>query len=103
MNWISYSKNVTTQTLESLYRLIFVLDVPGPVSGLEAKATTSFSILVSWSPPLQSRGFITKYKLYYRQVCIAFSRVMSLRNFYVNFEAIDIDRISLKRKRNAYC
>ena len=75
------------------------LDVPGPVSGLEAKATTSFSILVSWSPPLQSRGFITKYKLYYRQVCIAFSRVMSLGNFYVNFEAIDIDRVSLKRKK----
>ena len=46
------------------------LDVPGPISGLEAKATTSFSILVSWSSPKQPRGFITKYKLYYRQVCI---------------------------------
>ena len=46
------------------------LDVPGPVGGgLEAKATTSFSILVSWSSPKQPRGLITKYKLYYRQVC----------------------------------
>ena len=44
------------------------LDVPGPVASLTAKATTSFSILVSWTAPKLSRGFITKYKLYYRQV-----------------------------------
>ena len=44
------------------------LDVPGPVSHLEAKATTSFSILVSWSQPSHTNGRLTHYKLYYRQV-----------------------------------
>ena len=46
------------------------LDVPEPVAKLEAKATTSFSILVSWSQPkLAAANSVTKYKLYYRQVC----------------------------------
>ena len=44
------------------------LDVPGPVKSLRAKATTSFSILVSWSRPVHSSGFVTSYKIYYRQV-----------------------------------
>jgi hypothetical protein len=44
------------------------LDVPGPVASLRSKATTSFSILVSWSRPRHSSGFVTGYKLYYRQV-----------------------------------
>ena len=48
------------------------LDVPGPVQRLEAKATTSFSILVSWSKAakqlLNNKAMVTQYKLYYRQV-----------------------------------
>ena len=48
------------------------LDVPGPVQKLEAKATTSFSILVSWSKSSKNlhskNGMVTQYKLYYRQV-----------------------------------
>ena len=48
------------------------VDVPGPVQRLEAKATTSFSILVSWSKAakqlLNNKAMVTQYKLYYRQV-----------------------------------
>lgn len=47
------------------------LDVPGPVVSLEAKATTSFSILVSWHPPKHTNGGMTEYKLYYRQVILS--------------------------------
>ena len=51
------------------------LDVPGPVQKLEAKATTSFSILVSWTKAStmqlhSNNGMVTQYKLYYRQVII---------------------------------
>ena len=44
------------------------LDVPGTVTDLEAKATSSFSVLVTWGQPSHSKGPITGYKLYYRQV-----------------------------------
>ena len=44
------------------------LDVPGAVTHLEAKATSSFSILISWGQPIHTSGTITGYKLYYRQV-----------------------------------
>jgi hypothetical protein len=44
------------------------LDVPGAVTDLEAKATSSFSVLVTWGQPSHSKGPITGYKLYYRQV-----------------------------------
>lgn len=44
------------------------LDVPGPVNTLEAKAMSSFSILVMWTPPSKQAFPITQYKLYYRQV-----------------------------------
>jgi hypothetical protein len=44
------------------------LDVPGSVVNLEAKATSSFSVLISWAQPSHTSGPITGYKLYYRQV-----------------------------------
>lgn len=44
------------------------LDVPGAVTNLEAKATSSFSVLITWGPPTHTSGPITGYKLYYRQV-----------------------------------
>ena len=59
------------------------LDVPEAVTKLEAQAKSSFSILVSWTKP---NGFITKYKLYFRQVCI-FSN-MKLSTF---FACVDVE------------
>ena len=44
------------------------LDVPGAVANLEAKATSSFSVLITWGQPTHTSGAITGYKLYYRQV-----------------------------------
>jgi len=44
------------------------LDIPGPVTKLDAKATSSDSILISWGLPIHIAGSITGYKLYYRQV-----------------------------------
>ena len=43
------------------------IDVPGPVSGLSARATSSFSILVTWGPPVYNSGSVSNYKLYFRQ------------------------------------
>ncbi|XP_059093555.1 neogenin-like isoform X2 [Tigriopus californicus] len=43
------------------------LDVPGPVSQLTARPTSSFSILISWGKPSYSNTFVTSYKLYYRR------------------------------------
>ena len=43
------------------------LDVPGPVSSLSARATSAFSILVTWDRP-EGENDITSYKLYYREV-----------------------------------
>lgn len=46
------------------------LDVPGPVQGLRARPTSSFSILVSWDPPQSQHAStpVTGYTVYYRQV-----------------------------------
>ena len=51
------------------------LDVPEPGAKLEAKATTSFSILGSWNQP-KAANSVTKYKLYYRQVCSTLKKVL---------------------------
>ena len=39
--------------------------VPGPPSNLAARATSSFSILISWNAPSEE---VQRYKLYYRRV-----------------------------------
>jgi hypothetical protein len=39
--------------------------VPGSPRGAAARATSSFSILVTWSPPAEE---VQRYKLYYRMV-----------------------------------
>lgn len=39
--------------------------VPGPPSVIAARATSSFSILISWRPPGEE---VQRYKLYYRRV-----------------------------------
>ena len=44
------------------------LDVPGPVSDLKARPTSSFSILIQWDKPVYSSSYVRHYKLYYRQV-----------------------------------
>ena len=44
--------------------------MPGPVSGLAARPTSSFSILITWGQPSYNRGSIKHYKLYYRQVSL---------------------------------
>ena len=44
------------------------VDVPGPPQAIEARATSSFSILITWALPAGNNGNILKYKLYYRQV-----------------------------------
>ena len=43
------------------------LDVPGPVTSLKARPTSSFSILVSWNKPDYGDAFVTNYKLYFRR------------------------------------
>lgn len=43
------------------------VDVPGPPKGVNTRATSSFSILISWEAPAGSGGDIEKYKLYYRR------------------------------------
>ena len=48
------------------------LDVPGPVSDLKARPTSSFSILINWNKPVYSSSYVRHYKLYYRQVCGSF-------------------------------
>ena len=69
------------------------LEVPEAVTRLEAKATTSFSILVSWNKP---NGFITQYKLYFRQVCnftyfMYFSLLIYIRGYKISFfEAVGV-------------
>ena len=44
------------------------VDVPGPPKGVNTRATSSFSILISWDTPAGSGGDVEKYKLYYRRV-----------------------------------
>ena len=44
------------------------MDVPGPVSDLKARPTSSFSILINWNKPVYSSSYVRHYKLYYRQV-----------------------------------
>ncbi|XP_043491862.1 Down syndrome cell adhesion molecule-like protein Dscam2 isoform X4 [Polistes fuscatus] len=42
-------------------------DVPGPPAGIKALALTAESILVSWLPPLQPNGNVSKYTVYSRE------------------------------------
>uniref|UniRef100_A0ABD2XN24 Down syndrome cell adhesion molecule-like protein Dscam2 n=1 Tax=Trichogramma kaykai TaxID=54128 RepID=A0ABD2XN24_9HYME len=42
-------------------------DVPGPPAGIKALALSAESILVSWLPPLQPNGRVTKYTVYFRE------------------------------------
>lgn len=44
-----------------------VKTVPGPPAGIKALALSSDSILVSWLPPLQPNGRISKYTVYFRE------------------------------------
>ena len=44
------------------------VDVPGPPQKVVARATSSFSILINWSPPIDNNFNVDRYKLYYRQV-----------------------------------
>ncbi|XP_065834055.1 receptor-type tyrosine-protein phosphatase S-like isoform X2 [Oscarella lobularis] len=39
---------------------------PGPPENVNAVSLDSYSIAVSWSPPINSRGIISKYNVYYR-------------------------------------
>lgn len=41
--------------------------VPGPPAGIKALALTAESILVSWLPPLQPNGNVSKYTVYSRE------------------------------------
>lgn len=41
--------------------------VPGPPAGIKAMALTAESILVSWLPPLQPNGNVSKYTVYSRE------------------------------------
>lgn len=45
---------------------MFIL-VPGPPAGIKALALTAESILVSWLPPLQPNGNVSKYTVYSRE------------------------------------
>jgi len=54
------------------------VDVPGPPQEVEARATSSFSILISWDPPSGNNGNILKYKLYYRQGDASLDRDISI-------------------------
>ncbi|XP_058795689.1 cell adhesion molecule Dscam2 isoform X3 [Phymastichus coffea] len=42
-------------------------DVPGPPAGIKALALSSDTILVSWLPPLQPNGHVSKYTVYFRE------------------------------------
>ncbi|XP_033323157.1 Down syndrome cell adhesion molecule 3 isoform X4 [Megalopta genalis] len=42
-------------------------DEPGPPAGIKALALTAESILVSWLPPLQPNGNVSKYTVYSRE------------------------------------
>lgn len=46
-------------------RVLFT--VPGPPAGIKALALTAESILVSWLPPLQPNGNVSKYTVYSRE------------------------------------
>lgn len=43
------------------------VEVPGPVTGLAARPTSAFSILISWQHPAYRSETVTVYKLYYRR------------------------------------
>lgn len=48
-------------------RTPFFFSVPGPPAGIKALALSSDTILVSWLPPLQPNGRVSKYTVYFRE------------------------------------
>ena len=56
--------------------------MPGAVTGLEAKATSSFSVLITWGQPGHTSGPITGYKLYYRHVRILFTNCTYVKVYH---------------------
>ena len=49
-----------------MYYCPFFFVEPGPPENVNAVSLDSYSIAVSWSPPINSRGIISKYNVYYR-------------------------------------
>lgn len=48
----------------------FFLTAPGPPADIKVVVMSSSSLLVSWLPPLEPNGIVTKYNLYARYVFI---------------------------------
>ena len=64
---LSYNRYATKHRINPYYQSTFIiLIVPGSVELLTAKAVPGLGIDVSWNPPVEPRGTITKYIMSYK-------------------------------------